>query len=101
MHVFVRHDSHRSALQPKYDSPFPVVLRKEKFYTIQRPSCTEVVSIDRLKPAYFEANPPDPQESDFFPRTVPVHLPSPHPSLVTPITPPPSLPSVSPAPSPL
>src|SRR5678816_518657 len=91
-HVLVRHDSHRSPLRPKYDGPFPVILRKEKF------TRTEVISIDRLKPAYFEANPPDVQDSDLFPKPIPIPLDTP-PSYPVPDSPPTSSPPDSSPPS--
>ena len=58
-HVFIRIDSHRSPLQPRYDGPFQVVRRKEKSFLIQRLNRLDWVSIDRLKPAFLDANPPD------------------------------------------
>lgn len=106
-HVFVRHDAHRSSLQPKYDGPFPVLLRKEKFFTIQRPSRKEVVSIDRLKPAYVEADPIDTPIEELEPlppSLIAIHHPLPSPSVsntpVVPPTPPPSIPTLSPLPPP-
>ncbi|CAH8652088.1 unnamed protein product [Heterobilharzia americana] len=54
--VFVRHDAVRRPLEPPYDGPFKVIKRKEKFYIIERDGREDTVSIDRLKPAYFEGN---------------------------------------------
>ncbi|CAH8453126.1 unnamed protein product [Heterobilharzia americana] len=56
-HVFVRHDAVRRPLEPPYDGPFKVIKRHEKFYVIERGGREDTVSIDRLKPAYFEGNP--------------------------------------------
>lgn len=51
-HVFLRNDTVRSPLTPPYDGPYEVLERHEKFYKIQLPLRTSVVSLDRLKPAY-------------------------------------------------
>lgn len=55
-HVFVRNDKVRSALQPPYDGPYPVVARKSKYYTIQIDRKKVNISINRLKPAFVETN---------------------------------------------
>ncbi|XP_045778811.1 uncharacterized protein LOC123876550 [Maniola jurtina] len=51
-HVFVRNDTVRSPLTPPYDGPYQVLKRHDKYYQIQLPLRTTVVSLDRLKPAY-------------------------------------------------
>lgn len=51
-HVFVRNDTVRSPLTPPYDGPYEVLKRHEKYYKIQLPTRTSVISLDRLKPAY-------------------------------------------------
>lgn len=51
-HVFVRVDSVRKPLQPPYEGPFEVVRRTRKTVTINRNNSADVVSIDRVKPAY-------------------------------------------------
>ncbi|XP_045502888.1 uncharacterized protein LOC123699880 [Colias croceus] len=44
--------STRAPLTPPYDGPYEVLKRYDKYYQIQLPLRTTVVSIDRLKPAY-------------------------------------------------
>lgn len=51
-HVFIRNDAVRAPLTPPYDGPYEVLKRYDKYYQIQLPLRTTVVSIDRLKPAY-------------------------------------------------
>lgn len=51
-HVFVRNDAVRAPLSPPYDGPFEVLKRYDKYFKIQLPLRTTVVSLDRLKPAY-------------------------------------------------
>ncbi|KAF2343927.1 Integrase catalytic core, partial [Trinorchestia longiramus] len=53
-HVFLRRDCVRPPLVSPYDGPFLVLKRSRKFYKIQQQHDTVTVSIDRLKPAYFE-----------------------------------------------
>ncbi|XP_064076296.1 uncharacterized protein LOC135194612 [Vanessa tameamea] len=55
-HVFVRNDMVRAPLTPPYDGPYKVLKRYDKFYKIQLPLRTSVVSLDRLKPAYYNTN---------------------------------------------
>ncbi|CAH8659464.1 unnamed protein product [Heterobilharzia americana] len=55
--VFIRHDAVRRPLEPSCDGPFKVIKRHEKFYIIERDGREDTVSIDRLKPAYFDCNP--------------------------------------------
>ena len=55
-HVFIRHDAVRKPLQQPYDGPFLVTKCTDKHFTIQRNNHEEVVSVDRLKPAYIDTS---------------------------------------------
>lgn len=50
--VMIRDDSVRGALQPPYSGPYPIIGRAEKTITVRRRGCDDVVSVDRVKPAY-------------------------------------------------
>ena len=52
--MFVRHDAVRKPLQSPYDGPYRVLKRADKHYTLEIGNRKEVVSLDRLKPAYME-----------------------------------------------
>ena len=54
--VFVRRDAHRTPLQCPYDGPFRVLACTDKFYTLDIRGKTDMVSIDRLKPAFVDAD---------------------------------------------
>ena len=54
-HVFVRRDAVRKPLQPPYDGPYLVLKRTDKHFTVSR---HDTVSVDRLKPAYLDSDPP-------------------------------------------
>ncbi|CAH8534467.1 unnamed protein product [Dicrocoelium dendriticum] len=53
-HVWLRNDAVRRPLQPPYEGPFEVIARTEKHHMINRNGKVDVVSVDRLKPAYIE-----------------------------------------------
>ena len=76
-HVFLCHDAVRKPLQPPYDGLYKVLKCNDKHFTFEAKGRKEVVSIDRLKPAYL----------DFY------ELSGNHPAVVTPsnqTSPPPS-----------
>ena len=84
-HVFIRRDAVRKSLQPPYDGPYKVLIRSDKTFTVDVAGKEDVVSLDRLKPAYMEE-----------PGTATKELPT-----VTLAVPPPtaSQPTLSPSPS--
>lgn len=53
-HVFARDDKIKPGLQPPYEGPYRVLQRHEKYYKIEINNKEIKVSMDRLKPAYFE-----------------------------------------------
>ncbi|XP_064481175.1 uncharacterized protein LOC135394381 [Ornithodoros turicata] len=69
-HVFLRHDAIRRPLQPPYDGPFLVHSRQDKALTLIFPVRLEVVSIDRVKPAFLDTS-PAPTPRLLFPRPLP------------------------------
>src|SRR5215469_12032538 len=93
-HVFIRHDAYRTPLQPKYDGPFLVLARKEKYFSVRIRNRTENISVDRLKPAFLETVPPAPVPSPTT-STVPSFTFR-YPILPPPPPPPPSLPAPAP-----
>ena len=50
--VYVRVDRVRSPLEPPYEGPYKVIKRRKKYFIIEKNGKNEVISIDRLKPAY-------------------------------------------------
>ncbi|KAK7930700.1 hypothetical protein WMY93_007095 [Mugilogobius chulae] len=54
--VFVRRDAHRSPLQPPYDGPFRVLEKRAKDFCLDMGGRRELVSVDRLKPAFAYAD---------------------------------------------
>ena len=57
-HVFIRQDVVRKPLQPLYDGPFLVVKTTDKHYTVNINGRKDTVSMDLLKPAHLDDNPP-------------------------------------------
>ena len=57
-HVFIRHDAVRKPLQPPYDSPYKVISRENKSFTLDLHGRCDTVSIDRLKPAFLDTSSP-------------------------------------------
>lgn len=54
--VFVKHDAHRTPLQPLYDGPFRVLEPGPKHFLLDLGGRKETVCIDRLKPAHVLAD---------------------------------------------
>ena len=50
--MFVRHDAVCKPLQQPYDRPYKVLKRTDRHFTLQIKDREEVVSVDRLKPAF-------------------------------------------------
>ncbi|KAL7640093.1 UNVERIFIED_CONTAM: hypothetical protein RMT77_009507 [Armadillidium vulgare] len=104
-HVFVRLDSHQSPLQARYLGPYKVLSRREKTFLLQLPCRTEVFSIDRLKPAFFESSPDQPDYFEESPLLLPFvppvqHVPDRPSSSTLPTPPSSSTDSPPPPPSP-
>ena len=83
-HVFVRHDAVRKPLQKPYDRPYKVQKRTKKHYTIDMNGQSEVISIDRLKPAFLDFPPTD--QSTLPPLSAKRHPASPPPSAPVTVT---------------
>ena len=56
--VFVRRDCHRIPLQRSYEVPFTVIEHGDKVFKLDVGGRTEVVSVDRLKPAHLDFDQP-------------------------------------------
>ena len=52
--VFIRRDGYRAPLQRPYEGPFRVLKPGPKHFQIDKAGKTEVISIDRLKPAHMD-----------------------------------------------
>jgi len=57
-YVFVRRDSHRTALQHPYIGPFKVISPGQKVFILDMGGKAETVSADRLKPAHLDLDQP-------------------------------------------
>ena len=53
-HVFIRTDSIRAPLQAPYTGPHKVLRRKDKYYIVDVNGRHDKISLDRLKPAFFD-----------------------------------------------
>jgi cleavage and polyadenylation specificity factor subunit 1 len=51
-YVFVRRDSHKGPLQRPYTGPFKILRTNSKFFTVLVNGKSDVISVDRLKPAF-------------------------------------------------
>lgn len=80
-HVFIRNDTVRAPLTPPYDGPYEVLKRYEKYFNIQLPLRTAIVSLDRLKPAYIIQEPTDVTSS--APNISAAPTPTPHQDTTT------------------
>ena len=61
--VFVRHGARRTPLTRPYDGPFRVLEKGEKFFRIKVGAKEQVVTVDRLKPAFGFVD-PAPQDAE-------------------------------------
>ncbi|CAH8656626.1 unnamed protein product [Schistosoma haematobium] len=57
-HVWIRCDKIKAPLSPPFEGPFKVISRKSKYFVIEKHGNIDTVSIDRLKPAYLDHEPP-------------------------------------------
>ena len=99
-YVFIRHDGHRTPLQPPYDGPFRVREAGPKNFVVDMGGKPERVAVDRLKPAHLDLDRPvdlavpprrgRPPAQACGPASAPAPAPAPAPS-----------PSLSPAPVPV
>lgn len=53
-HVFLRIDAVRRPLHPPYEGPYRIISRTSKTITIEKNGKNECVTIDRVKPAFYE-----------------------------------------------
>lgn len=56
-HVFIRQDSVRKPLQQPFEGPFQVIKRTPKFFKLIVKGVEKNIAINRLKPAFFLADP--------------------------------------------
>ena len=59
-YVFVREDSAKSSLTPRYRGPYLVIDRRDKYFRLQMGLKQDVVSVDRLKPVFSDTPAPAP-----------------------------------------
>ncbi|CAH8543108.1 unnamed protein product [Schistosoma haematobium] len=52
--VFVRVDAVKTPLTPPYEGPYKVIKRTHKYFIINKNGNHETISIDRIKPAFYE-----------------------------------------------
>ena len=57
-YVFIRRGGNQPPLTPKYDGPFKVLQKADKYFKLQLGEREDNVSIDRLKPAYLDTTRP-------------------------------------------
>ena len=53
-HAFIRHDALKKPLQPPYEGPYEVISRSPKHFTMNVKGSKEIVSLNRLKPAFVD-----------------------------------------------
>ena len=83
-HVFIRHDAVKKPLQQPYDGPYKVLKRTDKFFCVDINGRLDTVSLDRLKPAYYESPElvlqetlsPTPTATPTTPTPIPIATPS-------------------------
>lgn len=67
-HVFVRVDAVKKPLDCPYEGPYKVISRpSDRVFKLHIHGREEIVSTERLKPAYIEAIPPDQELQDDIP----------------------------------
>ena len=88
--VFVRVDRHKTPLYTSYEGPFRVIGKSDKTLTIIKQNKEEVISIDRLKPAYLHNHiKPSPSQSTPSPAVAPSSSSPPPPNRISSSPPPP------------
>lgn len=55
-HVFVRNDKVKTALTKRYEGPYQVIERRDKYFQVLIKNRTSNISIDRLKPAFLDVS---------------------------------------------
>ena len=62
--VFIRHGARRTPLTRPYDGPFRVLEKGEKFFKVKIGTKAQVITVDRLKPAFGFADPAPPPAAE-------------------------------------